>query len=181
MLKQFKETILFLVKFAIFYVALTATYDYYLSSFKSESFHQSDSMTVEVAAESAHLAEYLGGTSDIMQNDFEPSVRFVLNDMERIKIIEGCNGVSVMIIFVTFVLAFGGRLIYTILFIPTGVLIIHIFNVFRITALAYLYNYDLDIAKIAHDYVFQPFIYGVVFLLWIVWVNYFSDLSSEKA
>jgi len=67
----------------------------------------------------------------------------------------------------------------TILFIVIGSLIIHILNIVRIALLCIaLYNYP-DYEHILHGVVFPLIIYGVVFLLWVIWVNKFSIYVRE--
>jgi exosortase family protein XrtF len=70
--------------------------------------------------------------------------------------VEGCNAVSVMILFV-FVFAFykGKKLVFVIL----GLILLYIMNVLRIVGL----NIDSDYkeyGKTFHDYIFPAVIYG---------------------
>ena len=57
---------------------------------------------------------------------------------------------------------------------------IFILNIFRIALLtAGLYKYP-EYGAFLHDILFPLVIYGVVFVLWIVWVIKFSAYSKEK-
>jgi len=174
MLKKYKPTIVFLLKFILINAVLTQAYSMYLDSFES-----TDSFTYEVSSESSSLARFIGFDSYIEQNPDEASVRFFLDDVYRVKIVEGCNGLAVMILFLSFVVAFGGRLLDMIVFIPVGVFLIHASNIIRLVFLVYIYVYHYEMADAFHDYVFPAIIYGMVFLLWVIWVNYFAFASRK--
>ena len=175
--KKNKPAILFLLKFVVIYAAMSAMYSYYLDSFEDP---EVDGFTYEVAYESSELAKAVGFESKIAINPEETSVKFWLDDFYRIKIVEGCNGLSVMILFVSFVIAFGGKFINKLWFLPLGVLLVHSSNIIRISFLAYVYVYHYDYAQMIHDYIFPSIIYGMVFLLWVIWVNYFAVTNKRE-
>ncbi|MNY08272.1 hypothetical protein D3C86_1411170 [compost metagenome] len=86
---------------------------------------------------------------------------------------------SVMILFVAFVIAFKGKWKHTVLFVLAGILIIHVLNILRIALLAIaLYHYP-QYEHVLHGVIFPLFIYGVVFGLWVLWVQKYS--SHAKA
>ncbi|MEN8136834.1 MAG: exosortase family protein XrtF [Bacteroidota bacterium] len=174
MFKRNKPAIVFLLKFVIVYASLSAVYSYYLSTYEQGEIPEVDAFTYEVAEESSDLAKLFGFESSIEINDDEASVKFLFDGFYRVKIVEGCNGLSVMILFLAFIVAFGGRLRDKLFFIPLGIALIHISNIVRLTWLTYIYVYYYDYAQAFHDYVFPSIIYGMVFVLWVVWVNYFA-------
>jgi exosortase family protein XrtF len=85
-----------------------------------------------------------------------------------------CNGIAVMAIFTIFILVFPGKVKNKVWFIPSGLLIIHIVNVLRVCALASISYYKPNYLYFNHTYTFTILIYGIIFLLWMVWVNRFS-------
>ncbi|HJR99742.1 MAG TPA: exosortase family protein XrtF [Flavobacterium sp.] len=90
------------------------------------------------------------------------------------RMIEGCNAISIIILFISFVVSFSGKLKPTLLFIFAGSLIVYLLNVIRIGLLcAGLYHFP-EQSSLMHDILFPLFIYGAVFILWVVWVNKFS-------
>ena len=175
MLKKYKPTIVFLLKFILINAVLTQAYSMYLDSFPS-----TDSFTYEVSEESSALAKFVGFESYLEQNPDEASVRFFLDDVYRVKIVEGCNGLAVMILFLSFVVAFGGKILDILVFVPLGIFLIHLSNIVRITLLVYIYVYHYQYADAFHDYVFPAIIYGMVFVLWVIWVNYFAFKKRSK-
>lgn len=174
MFKKNKATILFLFRFLIVYAVLTLAYYYYLSSYAKRNENIADKITWLVAEQSAYLSNALGFESHLEQNEIEPSVNFFFEGVWVVRIIEGCNGIAVMILFVAFIIAFRGRLLDTVLFIPAGLILIHLANVFRLVVLSYVIKNYENLHVPFHDYVFPALIYGMVFLLWVVWVNFLA-------
>ena len=104
----------------------------------------------------------------------EPSVKLFFKDKYIARIIEGCNAASVMILYAAFIFAFSNQWKKTGLYIIFGIAIIHILNVIRIALLAASLYYYPQYEEVLHGTVFPLFIYGVVFILWILWVTKFS-------
>lgn len=88
-----------------------------------------------------------------------------------VNIVEGCNSISVIVLFVSFVISFAQNFKKTFLFLLSGMVLIYIVNLFRISLLIIaLYKYP-QYQEILHEIVFPAIIYGMVFLLWIIWVR----------
>jgi len=85
----------------------------------------------------------------------------------------------VIILFVSFVIAFSGKTKTTILYVMGGSLLIHILNVVRIALLCILMYYFPKQEHFLHGVFFPLFIYGVVFILWVIWVNKFSFYAKK--
>ena len=96
------------------------------------------------------------------------------------RIIEGCNAISVIVLFISFVIAFSGKLKTTVLFLLSGSILIYVVNLIRIVILAVgLYHYPWR-SDILHSVIFPAIIYGMVFLLWMLWVNRFSNIGKNN-
>ncbi len=171
---------LFLGKFLLTYLLLTFVYQSYLAQFDVKKF-ETDSLTQLVAQQTKDVMVIFDCDVRIAPNVKEPAVNLYYNKRSMARIIEGCNGVSVIILFVSFIIAFSGRIKPTILFIICGSLLIHILNVFRIALLCVLMYYYPKQQHFLHGVLFPLFIYGVVFMLWIIWVNKFSKYATKTA
>jgi exosortase family protein XrtF len=88
-----------------------------------------------------------------------------------LEIIDGCNGIEVIGLFAGFVLAYPGRALNRLLFIPAGILVLYLTNVIRILVLAITQLHAPAIFDITHDYSTTAIFYVVVFMMWVVWVN----------
>jgi exosortase family protein XrtF len=91
-----------------------------------------------------------------------------------INVYEGCNGINVIIVFVAFLVAFGGPPKSLVLFGIGGIVLIHLFNLARIAFLFFLALSNSRSFYYYHKYLFTATLYGVVFLLWAVWVLKFT-------
>lgn len=89
-----------------------------------------------------------------------------------VLMIEGCNAISVMILFVAFLVAFTGKIKQYLWFVPVGLIILYISNILRIYLIGMIVLYFPAFVDSAHDYLFPGIIYGTVFILWVIWVKF---------
>ncbi|MFL9843833.1 exosortase family protein XrtF [Flavobacterium rhizosphaerae] len=181
MFRANKPFFLFLLKFAGSYLLLSLLYRLYLMQFDAALF-EPDGMTRLVAEQSRDIMIFFGENASIQRLYTEPSYRFFVNGRSVARVVEGCNAVNVMILFAAFVVAFSSTLKKTALYIVFGAVVIHILNVTRIALLNFGLFYYPEYGEILHDVVFPLFIYGVVFVLWVIWVIKFSgNVKKTKA
>jgi exosortase family protein XrtF len=174
----YKQFLLFLGKFLLTYLLLTLVYKSYLSQYDVQQF-EVDGFTQIVANQTRDVMAFFNCDVSITSNIKEAAVNISYNQRSMARIIEGCNGLSVIILFISFVIAFSGKLKVTILFILGGGLIIHILNVSRIALLCVLMYYFPKQQHLLHGVLFPLLIYGVVFFLWIIWINKFSKYAGK--
>lgn len=175
---KYKPFLLFLGKFLLAYLLLTFVYQLFLSRFDSAKY-ETDAITKMVSRQTESLLHFFHADASIIPHPEEASFKIIYNQKYLARIIEGCNAVSVIILFVAFVIAFTGRFRDTVLFIFSGSILIYILNICRIAALSYLlYHYPAQ-QRLLHDVLFPLCIYGVVFILWIIWVNKFSIYARK--
>ncbi|WP_223845602.1 exosortase family protein XrtF [Flavobacterium selenitireducens] len=178
-LKQYTPFFIFLVKFFAVYAGLTLVYQIYLNSFEVSRF-ETDDFTRSVAVQTKWFTDRLGYLTEIKPHVSQPSVMFILEGKYVSRVVEGCNALSVIILFSAFVVAFKGSWKKTILFILAGAFVIHILNIMRIGLLSIALLHYPEHEHILHGVIFPAVIYGVVFLLWIVWVNKFSSHGFKE-
>jgi exosortase family protein XrtF len=176
--QQFKPFLLFLGKFLLSYLLLTFLYQFYLNQFDAKAF-QVDGFTKIVASQTENLMCAFGCEVFIENNVTETSVNLYYNKKWISRIIEGCNALSVIILFVSFVISFSGKIKQTVLFILLGSFLIHLMNVVRIALLAILIFHYPQYESFLHGVFFPLVIYGFVFLLWVFWVNNFSKYATK--
>lgn len=85
-----------------------------------------------------------------------------------------CNGLELFALFSGFIILFPGKLIHKLIYIPIGLLIIHLLNIIRLVGLALVVVYSPDSLAFNHKYTFTIMVYGVIFLLWVVWIKKFA-------
>ena len=174
---KYESVIRFIVTFLLVYVVFSAFYHLYLKVSDGSKFYP-DYLTHLVAKQTDVLLNGFGYNAQMFPHPNEPSIKVILNGKYLARVIEGCNSVSVIILFMSFIIAFSGKLKTTLLFILSGSVLIYAANLLRIALFTIaLYHYPQRQA-VLHDIVFPAVIYGFVFLLWIFWVNRFSNLKK---
>ncbi len=178
-LQQYRPFFIFLLKFFGVYVVLTIIYQFYLGSFDAQAF-EVDGFTRLVSDQTEWLLDFFY-TAGTVPHPTQASIQLSLNGDYLARVVEGCNALSVMILFVAFVVAFKGSLKHSVVFIIGGILIIHILNIVRIALLTMALLHYPAYGHMLHSVVFPMFIYGVVFVLWVIWVNKFSTYARQSA
>ena len=172
-INQYKPFFAFLIKFLLFYVVFTFIYKMYLSQYDVAK-NEVDYFTEVVANQTKQFMLFFTDNAQSIKHDKEPSLKILYKEKYVARVIEGCNAVSVMILFAAFVFAFSTQWKKTLLFIVFGIVLIHVLNVIRIALLSFALYYYPQYEEILHGTIFPLFIYGVVFVLWILWVTKFS-------
>ena len=168
--KKNKAVIKFLVLFIGCYLVLAGFYKLYLFYGSSEEFYP-DYITHLVSNQTSSVIEAFGYDSHISKHPNDPSMKLYVNGNYLARIIEGCNSISVLILFVSFIIAFHTKFKPTFLYLIAGSVLIYVMNVVRIALLAIgIYEYP-ESQEFLHDTAFPAVIYGSVFVLWLIWVK----------
>ncbi|MEO8933394.1 MAG: exosortase family protein XrtF [Xanthomarina sp.] len=175
---KYKAVIKFILTFLLVYAVLTFLYTVYLEYGSSKTYYP-DYITNLVAKQSKELLEVLGYKTQITPHPHEPSMKLIVNNKYLARVIEGCNAVSVIILFASFIIAFSGRLKTTVLYILLGSVLIYITNLLRIVILTIgLYHYPWR-EHVLHTVIFPAIIYGMVCMLWLFWISRFSNSAKS--
>jgi exosortase family protein XrtF len=180
-LKKRKIIIKFLARFFVTYFVLLAIYNFYLKQTqRTGDVFSCAPMTKMVAFHTYELGKLLGFDTYTGQHESELSMKFFVGDVYASRIVEGCNSISIIILFLAFIIAFSGSLKATVIYGLVGTIIIYIVNLFRILLLSlFMYKYP-EYQYFLHNIFFPGVIYGTTFILWIIWVNKFSNLKRKK-
>lgn len=167
----YRPFLVFLAKFFLTYLILSLVYQFFLSGFEGDTV---DSITQLVAENTMQLLTFFGADFYIQTIPQTTNILFYYNQQAVARMIEGCNAISVIILFISFVVSFSGKLKPTLLFVFGGSIFIYILNIIRIALLCLALYWFPEHQSLLHEIIFPLFIYGVVFILWIIWVNKFS-------
>jgi len=174
LIRKYKSVLFFILTFLGVYLVLSFCYAMYLKYAQSEIYYP-DYITHRVAQQSESLVNILGYRGEIEPHPDEASMKLYVNDLFVARVVEGCNAVSVLILFAAFVLAFYKGLRPTLLFVFGGGVLIYAVNIIRIALLSIgLYAYP-DYKELLHDVVFPGIIYGLVVVLWLFWIRRFKE------
>lgn len=179
-LHQNKAFFIFLGKFLGFYILFTFLYQSFLSQYDA-SINEVDAITNHVSEKTYQLVKYFQKDIAMFPNTREPSFKFKYKDKFVCRIVEGCNAISVIVLFSAFIFAFSTKYLKTFLYIVFGSIFIYLLNIARIAILvAGLYYYP-EKEHLLHGVVFPVIIYGIVVLLWIVWIMKFSGYEAKRS
>ncbi len=160
-------------------MVLTIIYKLYLDYSDGTKYYP-DYITHVVALQAEKALNIVGYESKILPHLEEPSMKLIVRGKYIARVIEGCNSISVVILFISFIISFSGKLKTTLYFLLAGSIIIYLFNLFRIVILSIgLFHYPWR-SEILHTVIFPAIIYGIVFLLWMLWVNRFSNIGRKN-
>ncbi len=173
LIKEFWPAIKFVVVFLSTYLIGNIIYGLYI-----EYTHPSpDVFTWLTAAQSAEFLKWVGQPASIVINTKGPTVFLNRFAIPILDIYEGCNGVNVIIVFLSFIFAFAGSLKRKLVFIAAGIVLLNIANVTRIVLLYFVAIRYQTYFYFIHKYVFTISLYCIVLALWFVWTN---KLSGSK-
>ena len=179
LIKKYKSVIRFIITFLSVYILLSIVYKLYLD-YSDGSKYYPDYITSTVAKQTQDLLETVGYDTNIEPHETEPSMKLIIRKKFVARVVEGCNSISVIILFISFIIAFSGKFKTTIFYLLAGSTLIYIVNLTRIVILSIgLYHYPWR-REILHTVIFPAIIYGMVFVLWMFWVNRFSNLKTKN-
>lgn len=96
-----------------------------------------------------------------------------LNGQRSVFIADVCNGLELYVLYIGYIIAFRQRLSIKLMFIAIGIPFLIIVNIFRVAALALLFDNMPQIFQFAHHYLFTATMYISIFLIWY-WYSNFS-------
>lgn len=170
MLKEFRPTLLFLGKFLGVFITLSALYGWMLTHYDNQTPPVPDPFSIEVTKHTVGVLRWFDGRWNYQLQEGAPFIDVLKGTQPKVSVFEGCNGVNIAILFLSFIVAFGGPAIKMAWFIPAGLVFIHLANIFRIGVLAAIAGGNEKAFYFFHKFGFTGVIYGAIFLLWVIWV-----------
>lgn len=171
--RKYRLVLRFIFIFLGSYFLFSSLYNGYLILYDTDH-PVPDPLTQLVARQSGALMESLGYDVEVVMHHTGLSMKLMVESIFLAGIVEGCNSISIIILFISFVLAFFGRPLTTFMFIFAGSVIIYVANILRIVILAVsIYEYP-QYSGFMHSVFFPLAIYGTVFILWLIWVRIYS-------
>ncbi|MBX2963376.1 MAG: exosortase family protein XrtF [Cyclobacteriaceae bacterium] len=175
MINEFKPALRFLGIFVGLYLALNLLYGWWI-----EQYDRADPATVFVTNQSAVLLNVFGEDTYTKPKLNTRTISIYKGSRIVVNVFEGCNGINVAIVFVAFMAAFGGDRKKMLWFIPLGLALIHVANLFRVSGLFLVAEYFQQYFYYIHKYAFTASIYVMVFLLWWIWIEKINKISVRQ-
>jgi exosortase family protein XrtF len=166
-MKDQRAILFFLLKFIGFYIVVNTTYGLWINSY----YPGPDPITEIVTHQSAFLISLTEDDLSVGEAINSANVPIVQGTQRIISVFEGCNGLNVMIVFVSFIVAYSGTWKKNVIFGLMGITLIYIANLFRVALLFFISKYYPDNLYFFHKYLFTGMLYILVFFLWYLWVK----------
>lgn len=167
-MKSLPPALRFLLIFVVLYLVLNGLYGWWIESW----YPVADPATALVGR---HVAACLGWWNyavELTPVSQAPLISFMLDHKIIINLFEGCNSINVMIVFVSFVIAFSGPVRKMIPFIVGGLVIIYLLNLVRVGLLFWLAETESTWFYYFHKYLFTAFLYLFVVVGWWLWIKW---------
>lgn len=116
----------------------------------------------------AHICEtilhFIGSKATL-----EPDNSLRYANGNSVQVIWACTGLKQAYIFFCIIAFYRGSWLKKIWYIPLGLIIIHSFNIFRITFITACIENHPNWFDFLHLYFFKYVFYGIIFLMWVIW------------
>lgn len=179
LVRKYRLVLKFIFIFLGSYFLFSSLYNWFLLIYDTEN-PVPDPLTQLVARQSGSVMQGIGYEDvEVVMHYTGLSMKLMVDDYFLAGIVEGCNSASIIILFVSFILAFFGKTTSTLLYIFAGSAIIYAINILRIVILAVsIYEYP-QYSGFMHSVFFPLAIYGTVFILWLIWVRIYSRWRKQ--
>jgi exosortase family protein XrtF len=167
LLKEYKQALLFLLKFIGLYFLLNTVYGLYVEYYKPDA----DPITILVSQQARWVLSWFHEGLIVVVTPQNHYIAILKGGETVINIFEGCNGVNVLIVYFVFTVSFSSHWIKYWKFLFASVIIIYGVNLARVIVLFWVAFYFPSSLYFFHKFLFTGIIYGFVFLLWYVWVK----------
>ena len=110
----------------------------------------------------------------------EPSNILRHSNGNSVMIIWACTGIKQAYICICIIAFSRGPWHKKLWFIPLSLIIVYLFNIFRITFIAACMANHPNWFHFLHVYVFKYIFYGIIFLMWVLWEEVFVTKNQKK-
>ena len=166
-LKQNFKAIRFLLVFIGLYLLLNTIYGFFVEQY----YPTCDPFTKKVAGQIVFLLSWFDSSVTGFSSAYNANIAIANEEDNIIYFFEGCNGLNVMVVYLSFIAAFRGPTKLFIRFAILGVLGIHLLNLLRVSFLYGIATHFPSQLYFFHKYLFTGILYVIVFVFWYYWVK----------
>ena len=129
-----------------------------------------------------HVAHITVTTLNVINFDISLKPENVLGyaNGNAVQVIWACTGLKQAYIFICIIALNHGPWRNKIWFIPLGLLIIYLFNIFRIACIAACVENHPDWFNLLHKYILKYAFYLVIFFIWVYWEEKIANKKSNQ-
>jgi exosortase family protein XrtF len=169
LINKLNNSIFCIIKYILIYILLNIIYQYYLNLFHI-TLNKHDPFTMFITKKAVELLNRFNIISKVGVYKYQPLWLTIISKNKITCIInEGCNIISIIISFISLIIAINFNLA-SILFILISIPIIVLINIIRISLLTYIYIYYYTKLIIFHNVIFPLIIYSIILILSLSWI-----------
>ncbi len=146
---------------------------------------------LDISAPFNYLASHVARvTADLLQTlgfsvQLEPNNVLRHENNTAVRIVWACTGLKQAYIFICIIAFYRGPIIKKLWYIPAGLVVVYLFNIFRIAAITAIIEQHPGWFDILHEHLFKYLFYVVIFGMWVLWEEKISrkktvELKDEK-
>lgn len=174
--EEFKPAILFLVRFSVTFAILSLVYGFWVEGYKEIA----DPLTKNVSYQVREILSWFHDNVTSTHREGNPSMDITIDGTYSVSVFEGCNGLAIVNLFISFLVGFWGGFKKLAWFGIVGIVVIHIANLGRLLLLAQMALTNSKFFHFTHKYLFTLSIYAIVFVLWYIWVTKVNPIAKPK-
>lgn len=96
-----------------------------------------------------------------------------------VKIVWACTGYKQAYIFAMIILLYKGPFLRKLWYIPAGLIVVYLFNIFRMTMIVAAIRKNPDSFEFLHEGVYKYMFYGIIFLMWVLWEEKIRKFAKD--
>jgi len=132
-------------------------------------------MSHHVASASVAVLHFFGSNIEL-----EPNNVLRNENNNAVRVIWACSGIKQAYIFFCIIAFYRGPWLKKLWYIPLGLALVYLFNIFRISSIAAMVEQHPDWFRFIHEYFFKYLFYGMIFGLWVLWEEKISVRKGGK-
>jgi len=121
-------------------------------------------MAAHVANTTANILQFFGSDIQLLDNNVLRHANGV-----AVRIVWSCTGLKQAYIFVCLIAFYAGNIKQKMWYIPLGLLLVYLINIFRIAAITALVESYPAQFELLHEHLFKYLFYVILFGMWVLW------------
>ena len=164
-----KDILLFFLKLIVLVIIWECSYHYILNPVRIPDRALTD---IIASAVTACFNLFSGGGKFTWQEWQGGGASCILeNGKPVLYIVDICNGLSLIVIYIGFIILLPSRLKRKIVFCVAGTIVLILANVLRCIMLYWIYRKRADLFDLSHHYIFSILMYMLIFLGWYLFTK----------
>jgi exosortase/archaeosortase family protein len=138
-----------------------------------------------VSAPFIWMAKHVADISVVILNGLGSDVILLPGNIFRhttgyaVQIVWACTGIKQMYIFFCIIAFYRGPWLRKLWYIPLGLFVVYLFNVFRIAFIIGVVEFRPDLFHFLHMVAFKYAFYFIIFLMWVLWEEKIAGKTKE--